>query len=430
MKKILYVVLDGLGDDKIPQLENKTPLEAAHTPNMDKLAEGGKCGLMYTVGKGIAPESDIAVISILGYDAKRYYTGRGPLESYASGLSVNDGDLAYRVNFATLGEGRDLKDRRVGRNLKTDEAKALSDEINSKVKLESVPASFQFKSTVGHRGVLVIRAEGAKLSACVTNTDPAYEKEGPFGVAKEEYEMKLQVCRPEPHCKDNEAAIKAAKLTNEFIEKSTKVLNESEINKRRINQGLLPANVILTRDAGDRLPKMPSMKDKFGVNMGCFVQMPVEEGIAMLTGMTPVESPKADTMEKTYRFWAEKILEVISDFDGLYIHIKGPDEPAHDGDYLKKKEIIELIDRVFFEPLLKNITLDDFILTVTADHSTSCMKKAHTDKPVPLLIVGGSIDKDDIETFGEEECARGKIGTISGPELMPLLVGCAKGECR
>ncbi|MBU1871942.1 MAG: phosphoglycerate mutase, partial [Candidatus Omnitrophica bacterium] len=123
MKKILYVVLDGLGDLPIKELDNKTPLESAHTPNMDKLARRGKSGLVYPVDKGIAPESDIAVISLLGYDAHKYYTGRGPLESFAENLTVNPGDLALRVNFATVdSDGKTILDRRVGRNLTTEEA--------------------------------------------------------------------------------------------------------------------------------------------------------------------------------------------------------------------------------------------------------------------------------------------------------------------
>ncbi len=123
MKKILYIVLDGLGDLPIKELNNKTPLEAALTPNLDRLAQRGKTGIVYPVAKGVAPESDIAVISLLGYDARKYYTGRGPLEGFAEGLMIHDGNLALRVNFATCEpDGRTIKDRRVGRNLTTDEA--------------------------------------------------------------------------------------------------------------------------------------------------------------------------------------------------------------------------------------------------------------------------------------------------------------------
>ena len=137
MRKILYIVLDGLGDLPTPSLNNKTPLEDANTPFMDELAKKSQTGIVHTVEKGIAPESDVAVISILGYDAHKYYTGRGPLESFAEGLDISDGDLAYRVNFATGGEGRKILDRRVGRSLTTDEATALAKEVNEKVKLTS-----------------------------------------------------------------------------------------------------------------------------------------------------------------------------------------------------------------------------------------------------------------------------------------------------
>jgi len=172
MKKIFYVVLDGLGDTPIKELGNKTPLEAAFTPNLDRLAQAGKSGVVHTAGKDIAPGSDIAVINILGYDCHKFYTGRGPLESFAEGLSVEDGNVAFRVNFATVeDDGKTIKDRRAGRDLTTEEASLLSRDINSKVTLTN--ATFEFKNTVGHRCELVIRAMHNQLSTWITNTDPA-----------------------------------------------------------------------------------------------------------------------------------------------------------------------------------------------------------------------------------------------------------------
>ncbi|MBI2556628.1 MAG: phosphoglycerate mutase, partial [Planctomycetes bacterium] len=204
MKKILYIVLDGLGDGRYSCKEfgNRTPLEAAATPTMDMLAREGQTGLMYTVGKNIAPESDIAVISILGYDAMKYYTGRGPLEALAVGLKIKDGDLAFRANLATRGTGRQIRDRRVGRNLSTEEATQLCEEINKKVKLDSIPATFTFKNTLEYRGVLVARGVKNKLSGYVTNTDPAYTKHGLLGVAKETgtFENIVEYCMPVHDC--------------------------------------------------------------------------------------------------------------------------------------------------------------------------------------------------------------------------------------
>jgi len=424
VKKLLYVILDGVGDLPIAQLNGKTPLEAASTPHMDLLAKKGKGGFVYTVGEGIAPESDIGVISILGYDAHKYYTGRGPLESYAEGLVVEDGNLAYRVNFATREEGSNrIIDRRVGRNLTTEEATALAAEVNRKVKLDSIPAEFEFKNTIGHRGVLVIRAKEGKLSAEVTNTDPAYEKEGVFGVAKATFDNILLKCEPVPEHRNSKEAQNAALLTNEFIEKSTAVLNESAVNKKRTGDGKLAANLILTRDAGDKLPKFEKMNEKYHKRFGCFVEMPVERGIALLTGMEIVDLPlPSGDLKKDYVLRSEKVLRSMDDFDCLYIHIKGPDEPAHDGNFKKKMESIELIDRYFFGEILPKLDMRQTVIAITADHSTPCSIKAHSADPVPLVVTGGGIAGDDLDGFGERECKKGSLGRMVGPEIIPYLM--------
>lgn len=421
MKKLFYIVLDGLGDLPIKELGDKTPLESASTFWMDKLAQQGSQGLVYPVGKEIAPESDIAVISLLGYDAYRVYTGRGPLECFAEGLTVEDGDLALRVNFATLQESSfKIIDRRVGRDLTTQEASALCREINEKVKLKE--ASFEFKNTIGHRGVLVIRKEG-KLSGWITNTDPAYEREGVFGVAKEKFEPYILEARPMPGYEKDERAVLAAKLVNEFVDKSKSVLKESEVNKRRIKERKLSANVILCRDAGDRLPKFVSIKEKIGLDMGCFVQMPVEKGIALLCGMEVVEVPlPSENLCQDYSLWAELAIKKIESFQGLYIHIKGPDEPAHDGNFLKKKEVIELIDKYFFGPLLSQVNLDNYVFCVTADHSTVSQQKAHTQDPVPILIRANSLEPDRTTAFSEFQASQGKLGKFLGKEIFSKLL--------
>jgi 2,3-bisphosphoglycerate-independent phosphoglycerate mutase len=428
MKQILYIVLDGLGDRPIPALQNRTPLEAAKTPEMDKLARRGQNGVMYTVAPGIAPESDIAVISILGYDAYKYYTGRGPLESHAVGLKVNTGDLAYRVNFATLGEGWRILDRRVGRNLTTQEADELCREVNSKVKLESVPgATFEFKNTIEHRGVLVIRYQ-QKLSAEVTNTDPAYGREGLLGVALEKFEDVVQVCKPMEGAKNPEAAELSARLTNEFVEKSHQVLEEAAVNKKRRAEGKMPGNLILTRDAGDRLPQMPPISSRFGVQFGCFQEMPVEKGIAMLTGMDIVPVPQASgNPQKDYPYLAKKAIEELPKYGGLYIHIKGPDIPGHDGQAEKKRDIIEAIDKFFLANLVPSLDFNSIVLTLTADHSTPCLMKSHSADPVPLLVLDSSLRSDGTKAYTEAACAQGKLGAIKGIELLPRLVKLARG---
>jgi len=423
-KKLLYVVLDGVGDLPIAELGDKTPLEAAKTPNLDRLAKDSKMGLVYTVGRNIAPESDVAVISLLGYDASKHYTGRGPLEAFSEGLDIQDGDLAFRVNFATRQTGSNkILDRRVGRNLTTQEATALAKEMNEKVKLTSAPADFIFKNTIGHRGILVIKRKDGRLSSEVTNTDPAYEKEGSYGIAKAKFEKIVLKCEPTEKFKDSKEAIVSAMLTNEFTEKSSEVLEASEINKKRRAEGKVAANVILARDAGDRLPKFPDLGKMFGAKFGSLVEMPVERGIALLTGMEIIKTPlPTGDLEKDYKLRSGLVLDNVKKFDSIYIHLKGPDEPAHDGNFKKKLESIEAIDKFFFSNLLSKIDLKDFLIAVTGDHSTPCKMKAHSADPVPLMIVSAGIASDGLTSFGESNCKKGSLGELLGPQLMPLFI--------
>jgi len=419
--KLIYVVIDGMGDLPIEELGNKTPLEVADTPNMDFLAKTGKTGLMYTVGKGIAPESDVAVVSILGYDPFKYEVNRGPLEALGSGLTMKDGDLALRCNFATLGNGNTLIDRRVGRSLTTEEATELGKAINKKVKLESYPASFEFKTTIGHRGALVIRSKEKRLSGNITNTDPAYTRVKGIGVAEPEAEMILRKCKPMD--KTEEAKI-SANLVNEFIEKSMAILEEHEVNKRRVAEGKLSANVVLTRDAGHRLPKFFNINERYGLRFVCLADMPIEKGISKLAGMHVVDlPPPSKSLEKDCILRVEKLLEAFPSYDCFYVHIKGPDEPGHDGDFNLKTKLIAIVDKHFLGNMLQKIRLEDCVVCVTADHSTPCKLKAHSDDPVPILISGNKIEGDKVQKFSEKECKKGKLGILEhGTELMPKLI--------
>lgn len=427
-KQIFYVILDGLGDDPLAALDGRTPLEVAPTPNLDRLARAGRNGYVTTVGEGIAPESDIAVLSILGYDPHEHHTGRGPLEAVGAGLDVKDGDLAFRVNFATVeasGDGWDILDRRVGRDLTSEEAHALAREVQDRV---SIPGgTFEFRATVGHRGVLVLRADDGPLSAEVANSDPAYGRQGALGVAKEAFDNRVVTVAPVAGSEGDPAARRASDLTNEWLRAAYEVLDASETNRARVARGKLPGNFILTRDGGDHVPRLIPFKELFGPQMGCFVEMPVELGIARLTGMGVVEAPTGIPPREQYEAWAELALEAIGGYDGLYIHIKGPDVPAHDGDHDGKIASIRDIDAHFFAPLRDGLDTSRAIVAVTADHSTSCARKAHTDGPVPLLISGAGVSADAVEEFGETASRGGAIGHLLGPEIMPTLIALARG---
>jgi 2,3-bisphosphoglycerate-independent phosphoglycerate mutase len=420
VKRLLYVCLDGLGDDPIPELGDRTPLEAAQTPFLDSLARQGSTGTVTTVGEGIAPESDIAVFAILGYDPREEHPGRGVVEAVGVGMDFREGNLAYRVNFATA-EWPRIVDRRVGRDLSSEEASALAGEVNERLRIPGI--GVDLRATVEHRGVLVLRADEGALSASVTNTDPAYRKEGHLGVALETFHSEVVRCEP---LDDSDEASRAADATNAFVEGSAQILDASEVNAARRRAGKLPGNVILTRDGGDRRPQLQPIAERFGPTWGCFVEMPVERGIAILLGMAAVDAPRL-VAEEDYADWARLAAEALEGYDALYVHIKGPDIPAHDGRAEDKRDVIEVIDRAFFGEVLPRIDMGRTIVAVTADHATSCVRKAHTAEPVPLVVAGGGVRSDGTTAFGEREAATGSLGHMRGIDILPRLAQVMAG---
>ncbi len=414
-----------MGDLPIAELGNKTPLEAAETPNMDFLAKNGKTGLMYTVRKGVAPESDVAVISLLGYDPFVYSTGRGVIEAVGAGLNVEDGDLALRCNFATLGEKRKIIDRRVARSLTTKEAAKLSKAVNEKITLESCPATFDFRNTLGHRAVLVFKSKESCLSSKITNSDPAYSIVNGIGIATPNVEMVLKKCEP---LDDTEEARNSAALVNEFTEKAHELWENHIVNKKRAAEGKLKANVVLTRDAGHELPKFFNINKRYNVNFAALADMHAESGIAQLTGMqATLLPPPSGNLKRDCEIRVKKLLDILPNYDCFYIHLKGPDEPAHDGNCHRKTKVISAIDEHFFGRLLKEISLKEHIICITTDHATPCALKVHSDTPVPVLISGDEIKDEKVAKFSERECENGSLGVLDrGCELLPKLMDLLK----
>jgi len=420
VKKIIYCILDGVGDRPIAGLGGRTPMEAAHKPHLDALARDGRQGLVTTVGKGIAPESDVAVTAMLGYDPHKYHAGRGLLEALGLGLRFEDGNVALRGNFASGGAGRTILDRRVGRNLSSGEAHGLAASVNRDVRLDA--ADFHLATSIGHRCVLVLYDPTAALSAQIGNTDPAYGRVGGLGVAKANAGNEVETCSP---LDDAPAARRAAALVNEFTARSRATLDADPVNVARRAAGKLPGNLILLRDASDHVPTLESFASRFGARAACFVEMPVERGIARMLGMGIVDVPASGKDPSLYAAWADRTVASLPQWDLLYIHIKGPDEPGHDGDAAAKQASIEGIDRHFFGRLLPHVDLSQTLIAVTADHATPCEAGAHTDDPVPLLISGGGTAADGAGAFGETAGRRGALGHLAGIDVVPLLTRLA-----
>lgn len=421
--KLAYLVIDGAADsfkDKV------TSYEAASTPGLDRIASLSICGLMYTISRGVAPESDAAVLSILGYDPHKYYTGRGPLEALGAGIRIKEGyEVAFRANFATLDTTTGyIIDRRVGRNLGSDEAKELAKAIDN-MHLGKYDGYAKVVATIGHRAVVVIGSNSYRLSDNVDNTDPAYERRGKISVARPGFEPKLIRCKPLDH---TEEALRTAELVNLFTEKAIKILDSHPVNLKRASKGYLKANTILLRDAGGELPHVESINERFNMRFGAIVEMPVEIGIARLLGMEIEEVPPPTSDKRSdYMIRLEHTFKLLERVDAVYIHLKGPDEPGHDGNFEGKVRSLENIDKYFVTPLINKIDLNNTAILVTSDHATPYSARTHTDDPVPVLLYVPGKKGDGLSKISEKECGKGSLGIIEhGWELLPRVMDLLK----
>jgi len=413
--RILYVLLDGIGDLPNPDLNGQTPLEAAKTPNIDSLARKGKMGQVISVGRGISPQSDIAVFNMLGYDFQgKKYAGRGIVEIIGCGVDFREGDLALRGNFATLDSNR-IIDRRAGRDIVEEEAESVCKFLVDHLRFDDPDVSVEVTPTISHRVIIKFRHKSRYLSDKITNTDPAYGKLNGIGIAKTDVESMLV---QESQSEDNsESSMLSAKIVNEFTRKSITLLREHPVNLDRISNNKKPMNVILLRDAGNSVPSLQPINEKFGITTSCLVDMPVEIGIAKILGMELFSSQKIDD----YKQKAKEVAEIIKSYNLVYVHIKGPDEYGHDGDALGKKSNIELIDKDFFGMFFKLVTKQP-IVVISGDHSTPCIRKSHTDDPIPLLVSGNGITSDGSRRFTESWASKGSIGTLKGSQVISLIL--------
>jgi 2,3-bisphosphoglycerate-independent phosphoglycerate mutase len=420
---MVYVLLDGVGDLPHPDLKGKTPLESAVTPNLDRLAKNGAIGEVISVGKGIAPESDIAVFNMLGYKFLHDdYVGRGVIEAIGVGTDFKDGDLALRGNFATLNDEGIIIDRRAGRRIEREDALEISKEIEKDTKFSIPNTSVVVAPTIGHRVTVRIRCNGKPLSSNITNTDPAYSRVAGMGIAKAVTDfMKIEKCLP---LNESPSAILTAKLVNEFTEQSLSIMKRSKVNQRRSQNGKKILSSILLRDAGNRYPVVKPINDLYSMNFSCIVDMPVELGISEVLKMKAFKAGGLSDYEEKARV-AAKAMETQN---AIYVHLKGPDEFGHDGDAIGKTKNIEEIDRRFFGTLLDNIDTGRVAVVISADHSTPCINKGHSDDPVPLLVSGDSIKKDGTVRVTENEAKKGSIGLIEGVQVVKTALGLIKSE--
>ena len=398
MMKILLIIIDGLGDRPIVELGNRTPLGAAKTLNLDYMAQQGVCGLVtpFLFSGEKEPTSEGAHIALFGY--QNYFLGRGPYEAVGANMKMKAGDIALRVNFATVDENLKIIDRRANRIEKT---QPLIDALLN-IKIDNV--EFLIKKSFGHRAVLILRCSKPafeQLSAEISDNDP-------HGVG-------TRVKKIIPLNQSKEAGF-TADVLNKYLAQAEHILKDEPLNKKREKQGFLPANYLLVRGAG-KFKETPNFKERYNLNAACVAGGGLYKGVAKILGMDLLKVNGATGMANTNlkaKFLATK--NALRKYNFVFLHIKATDTFAHDGDFVGKKEFIEKIDKN-----IKSILgLKNTLIAVTADHSTCCDLKRHCLEPIPILIFGDG--KDNVSQFSEKACKKGKLKKIKQTDLMPKIL--------
>ncbi|MDJ0871874.1 MAG: alkaline phosphatase family protein [Gammaproteobacteria bacterium] len=399
LRKCLVIILDGLGDRASPVLGGATPLEAAATPNLDALAEGGVCGLVDPLypGMPVGTHTGTGVHFGLAFrDALRLT--RGPVEAAGIGLPIQPGDVAVRCNFATVepkSDGLSLIDRRAGRIREGTDVLA---EVLQNVSVgHGITATLQ--PATQHRAVL--RLTGPEVSAAVTDTDPGAGEEG------------AGVLQCYPRKPDDPGASKTADALNQFIREAHARLRDHPVNRHRQAQGMLLANGIITRGAG-RIRRLHSLIHHLGLSAAVVAGERTVLGLGQLLHYTTITEPGFTSMPDTNL--TGKIaatLSAVKEHDLVFLHIKGTDIYSHDRKPEQKRTLIERIDRVL-PPLMQ----EDLVIGVTGDHSTDSNTGRHCGDPVPSLLYSPSGRRDGCRKFGEIHCASGGLGRISATSFL------------
>ncbi len=383
--RALLLVMDGLGDIR---REKPTPLESAETPNMDLLAKEGSTGFFIPYKKGIPVGSDIGHLALFGY-GEEFYLGRGPLEALGYGINLKEGSIAFRANLSTFKDG-EIIDRRAGR-ISTEEHKEIAKLIDG-ISIEGVKLRYYPSSE--HRAIAVL--EGENLSDKISDTDSHHTG-------------KPWISKP---LEREENAIFTAEILNKISKEIYETLDKAEINKKREEQGKLKGNYVLFRGAGKHKKISQPFEKRFGVKAVGIAGKPLYRGVAKYVGMKVPDCPKGDSEEEI----REKAELALKEGEVVFMHVKETDTAGHDGLWEKKKRAIEKVDKVI--PMLR----EGFdVIAITGDHSTPCSYKAHSGHPVPLLIWGKNVRRDETKSFSEYEAMKGSL-ELRKEELMYSII--------
>ena len=399
--KYIIILGDGMADEPIASIGNKTPLQAAETPHIDKLARMGRCGMLDTIPAGFAPGSEIANLSVLGYDLTRVYEGRGVLEAASMGVEIADDEIAMRCNLICIENGI-IKSHSAG-HISNEEAEELIDFLQEKLGDQSV----SFYSGVSYRHLLKLK-NGNKHLKCT----PPHDVPGtPFT------SVLIQALTPE--------AEPTAALLNALILKSQALLENHPVNIKRASQGKEKANSIWPWSPG-RKPQMKKMTEIYPIKSGSVISaVDLIKGIGVYAGLKSIDVEGATGLYTTnYEGKARAAIEALRTDDFVFLHIEASDEAGHEGDVGLKIKTIEYLDSRVVKPILEELLTwnEPVTIALLPDHPTPCAIRTHTNTPVPFIIYHTDNVPDNVELYDEFSCQAGSYGLLKGSEFIEEVI--------
>jgi 2,3-bisphosphoglycerate-independent phosphoglycerate mutase len=399
--KYIIILGDGMADEPIASLHNKTCLQAANKPNIDKVAAMGRCGMLDTIPVGFAPGSEIANLSVLGYDAPKVFEGRGSLEAASMGVAIDEGEMAMRCNLICIADGK-IKNHSAG-HISNEEAEELILFLQKELGNEQI----NFFPGVSYRHLLKLKG-GRKELKCT----PPHDVTGtPFA------EVMIQA--------ETEEAKASADLLNDLILRSQKLLEHHPVNLKRAAAGKDKANSIWPWSPGYK-PEMKTLMELYGLKSGSVISaVDLIRGIGVYAGLKVIEVEGITGLYNTnYEGKAQAAIEALRTNDFVYLHIEASDEAGHEGDVDLKIKTIEYLDYRVVQPILEEVASWDEPVTIAIlpDHPTPCAIKTHTNKPVPFVIYRTNEAGDAVQQYDEFACEKGSYGLLRGMEFMQTLI--------
>jgi len=402
--KYILLIIDGAADRPLEKLGGKTPLQVAKKDNIDYLAEKGRCGLFRTIPSNFQAGSEVANLSILGYDPLRYFQGRGVLEAAAMGICLGDTDVVFRCNTICITDDGRIKNHSAG-HISSGEAAILIEEANRILGNEEVI----FYPGVSYRHLLVLKGDYSSGIECF----PPHDYVGHF------YKELL----PKPVSKE---AFKTAELLNKIIEESRQFLGMHPVNIKRKKEGKDMANMLWPWSPG-RKPSMKTFFERFDVRGAVISAVDLIKGIGIYCGFDVIEVKGATGLYNTnYEGKADACVNALKNYDLVYVHVEATDEASHEGNIELKVRCIEDFDRRLVGNILPRIDMKKTTIALLPDHYTPVDKGAHSSEPVPFLIYNPFMSPDSVKKFDEVSCSSGIYGLCEGETLINYILGRGK----